>query len=39
MVGRILVLIASGNEYSTLFRPTIRWTKESTNILRSLASH
>ena len=27
MVGRILVLIASGNEYSTLIRPTI-WLDE-----------
>ena len=26
MVGRFLVLIASGNEYSILIRPTIGWT-------------
>ena len=38
-VGRILVLIASGNEYNTQVRPTIRWTNENINILRSLASH
>ena len=27
----ILVLIANGNEYSTLIRPTNGWTKSSTN--------
>ena len=31
MAGRFLVLIANGNEYSILIRPTNGWTNFSTN--------